>query len=199
SFSGRLFELTRGSITFLGGEEIDPLLQLTAVHEAPRPTGEPLTISIGIGGYMSRPTVTLSSNSQPPLPESDMLSYLALGRSSTSLVRPGGSGLTSGGVSGIGAMATQQLAGVALGALVEDAVSSLERSAGRAGLDVIRISPTDDLPEEAVFGGAFQNVLRGTEIEAGKYLSRRLFLSAQGRPTPEAWPGVAIEYRTPQG
>ncbi len=37
------------------------------------------------------------------------------------------------------------------------------------------------------------------EIEAGKYLSRRLFIAGQGRPTGETWPGLVVEYRTPGG
>jgi translocation and assembly module TamB len=201
-FSGRRFQLTSGSLVFLGTTELNPQLQLAAVHEVPQQARAPLTIQINIGGYLSEPTITLSSNSQPPLSQSDLLSYLAFGRSSSALLQPGGSALTGdGGVGGrnLGALATQQLAGVALGAVLDDLVSDLETSAGRAGLDVIRISPANDLPEELVYHGAVGNILRGTEIEAGKYLNPRLFLAVQGRPTNEAAPGIVVEYRTPGG
>ena len=149
----------------------------------------------------SEPRITLSSTSQPPLSQSDLLSYLAFGRSSSALLQPGGSGLTGGQDGGgeLGAPATQQLAGVTLGAVVDDLVADLEQEATRAGLHVIRISPADDLPEELVFQGALSNVLRGTEIELGKYLNRRLFIAGQGRPIGDTWPGILVEYRTPGG
>src|SRR5690606_17315179 len=125
---------------------------------------------------------------EPPLPQSDLLSYLAFGEPSTSLLSPSssllaGGGGGGGGAGGLGAMASQQLAGLGLGALTAELVNDVEEAGDRAGLDVLRVSPADDLPEEVVFGGAFENILRGTEIEAGKYFSRRLFVSAQGRPS----------------
>lgn len=203
-FSGRRLELTSGTITFLEQTELDPLLQLTATHEVPRPAGAPLVIQLNIGGRLSEPTLTLASNSEPPLPQSDLLSYLAFGEPSTSLLSPSssllaGGGGGGGGAGGLGAMASQQLAGLGLGALTAELVNDVEEAGDRAGLDVLRVSPADDLPEEVVFGGAFENILRGTEIEAGKYFSRRLFVSAQGRPSLETLPGMVVEYRTPSG
>ena len=193
--------MTSGAITFLEQTELDPLLQLTATHEVPRPTGAPLIIQLNIGGRLSEPTLSLASNSEPPLPQSDLLSYLAFGEPSTSLLSPSSSvvGGGGGGGGGLGAFATQQLAGLGLGALTAEFVNDIEQAGNRAGLDVLRVSPADDLPQEVVFGGAFENILRGTEIEAGKYLSRRLFISAQGRPSLETLPGVVVEYRTPSG
>lgn len=198
-FSGRRFALRNGAVVFLGEPEINPLLQLTAVYEVARP-GRPLLIEINVGGYLQAPTITLSSNSQPPLSQSDLLSYLAFGRSSNALMpQQTGSGVTGGGgLGGLGALATRQLAGLALGTLVDDWVSQLETSGSRRGLDVLRISPAD-LPDELIFGGSWENVLRGTEIEAGKYLNRQLFVSVRGRPTPDAYPGLRLEYRTPGG
>nr|MBA3970384.1 translocation/assembly module TamB domain-containing protein [Gemmatimonadota bacterium] len=101
-----------------------------------------------------------------------------------------------GGSGNVGALATQKLTAVALGALVNDAVTDLERGGAREfGLDVFRISPTD-LPSELRLDGA-SNLLRGTELEAGRYLTSRWFVAGQGRAT--ALPGVRVEYRTPAG
>jgi hypothetical protein len=61
------------------------------------------------------------------------------------------------------------------------------------GLDVFRVHPAP-LPEELAFSGYFANFLRGTELVAGKYLTRRVFLAAQGRTTTESWPGFHLEY-----
>jgi translocation and assembly module TamB len=198
-FSGRRFELSHGSVTFLGTPEINPLLQITAEHEVPQRGREALAIQINVAGTLQEPRITLESNAQPPLSQSDLLSYLAFGRSSSALLQQGGSGLDQeggGGSGNVGALATQKLTAVALGALVNDAVTDLERGGAREfGLDVFRISPTD-LPSELRLDGA-SNLLRGTELEAGRYLTSRWFVAGQGRAT--ALPGVRVEYRTPAG
>jgi autotransporter translocation and assembly factor TamB len=197
TFSGRVFELTTGTVTFLGGPELDPLLQLTARYEVPRPGREALAILIHITGSMTEPRVALESTAQPPLSQSDLLAYLAFGRPTSSLLSLDASGVSGGG-NGIGALAQQQLAGLAIGALVDEAVSDIEREGARAGLDVFRIRPAE-LPEELAFSGYFQNFLRGTEVLAGKYLGSRVFLAAQGRMTTQAWPGMRVEYAADRG
>jgi translocation and assembly module TamB len=192
--AGRQFQLTTGSVTFLGTPEPDPLLQLSAQYQVPRRNQEALIIQINIGGYLSEPRITLSSNAQPPLPESDLISYLAFGRSSSSLIDQGGSGITG---SELGILAEQQLAGLGLGAFVDASVSGLEEQGARAGLDVFRMHPAP-LPDELTFGGYFQNLLRGMELEAGKYLTPRFYLSANGR-TSGAPPGLRLDWQRPDG
>jgi translocation and assembly module TamB len=198
TFSGRVFTLTTGTATFLPGGELDPLLQLTANYEIPRPGQEALVIQIHVTGSLTDPRVALESSAQPPLPESDLLSYLAFGRSSSTLLGGGGSGLSGGDGQGIGGLAQQQLASLAIGALLDELVADLEREGSQAGLDVFRVHPAD-LPPELAFSGQFGNFLRGTELVMGKYLGSRLFLAAQGRPTTEAWPGFRVEYTAPNG
>lgn len=196
-FAGRRFDITTGTATFLASHQVDPLLGLTAVHEVPRPGREALSIQIHVGGRLYDPRITLSSNAEPPLSQTDLISYLVFGRSSSALLQPGSSVL--GGDDGdLGALATQQLASLAIGALVEEAFSSVESSTRGSGLDVVRIEPAE-LPEELAFEGYLENLLRGTQVEAGKYLSRRLFVAATGRPTTETWPGLTVEYRAPGG
>lgn len=196
-FSGRRFDLTSGAVTFIGGQPINPLLQITAEHQVPRQGREALAIQINIGGTLEEPRVTLESNAQPPLPQSDLIAYLAFGESSSSLLSTGGSGLNEGGGDGggLGALATQKLTAIALGALVNDAVEDLERSGSRLGLDVVRVSPAE-IPSELQFDGAI-NLARTTELELGSYLTPRWFVATQGRAT--ALPGVRVEYRTPAG
>ncbi len=199
TYSGRRFEVSSGSIIFLGTPEFNPLLQILARHEVPQPRGEALVILITIGGTLAEPMIELGSNAQPPLSQTDLISYLAFGRSSSSLLVQSGSGVSDDGAGsgGLGALATQKLAGVALGALMDEAIKDLEAGGlNEFGLDVFRISPAE-LPEELGLneGG---NVFRSTELEAGKYLTPRIFVAGQGRPT-SAWPGIRFEYRTPEG
>jgi translocation and assembly module TamB len=196
TFSGRVFQLTTGSVVFVPGTGLDPLVQLTANYEVAQPGREALIIQIHVTGTMSEPRVSLESSAEPPLSESDLLSYLAFGRSSSGLLSLGGSGLSSGGnggSDGIGALAQQQLASLALGAMLDEAVADIERQGSRAGFDMFRVNPAD-LPAEVAFSGQFGNFLRGTEIVVGKYVTPRWFVAAEGRTTTETWPGFRVEY-----
>ena len=196
TFSGRVFQLTTGSVVFVPGTGLDPLLQLTANYEVAQPGREALVIQIHVTGTMSEPRLSLESSAEPPLSESDLLSYLAFGRSSSGLLSLGGSGLSgggNGGSDGIGALAQQQLASLALGAMLDEAVADIERQGSRAGFDMFRVNPAD-LPAELAFSGQFGNFLRGTEIVVGKYVTPRWFVAAEGRTTTETWPGFRVEY-----
>jgi hypothetical protein len=64
-------------------------------------------------------------------------------------------------------------------------------------LDVLHIAPAD-LPSE-LFTGRFADLLRGTEVEAGRYIGPRLFASLRTRLTTETRPGATVEYSTPRG
>jgi hypothetical protein len=64
------------------------------------------------------------------------------------------------------------------------------------GLDVFRITPADLPPE--VFTGRYIDVLRATEIEAGRYVSPRLFVAGHFTPAMVR-PGVRVEYLLPLG
>ena len=199
SLMGRTFELTTGSATFTGSPDIDPLLQITAEHRVQLPGRDALAIQVIIGGTLDQPKLSLASDAQPPLTESDLIAYLAFGTSSTSLLQQQGSGLTGSGSGGAGvvnnvaAIATRQLTAVGLDVLLDQ----IERDVGGSiGADVFQIRPAD-VADELSFG-EFGSVFKGTELEAGKYLSARLFLGLQARATAAA-PGMVLEYRNPRG
>jgi translocation and assembly module TamB len=198
-FMGRRFRLTRGAVTFPGEPEFNPFVQLAATHEVRVPGREGFDIRVVISGTLEDLAVTLESSAQPPISQTDLMSYLAFGREANTLLQMQGSGLSgpataSGGLVGnVAGLVTQQLAAVAVEALVKDLESDAARS---LGLDVVRITPAA-LPAE-LFTGSYRDVLRGTEVEMGRYLSPRLFVAGQARPTLVR-PGVLVEYRTPQG
>jgi hypothetical protein len=199
TIAGRNVELTTGSITFMGLPQPDPLLQLNAQHEVPRPGRQALVILVNVSGYLSRPRISLSSNAQPPLAESDLLSYLAFGRESSSLLAQQGSGIMGGALGSVGVLAGQQLWGLGLGALTDALFTTAERQGQEAGLDVFRVSAAT-LPDELNFGALWQNTARSIEVEAGEYVLRsRLFLATRVRPSAGTIPGLWAEYRTPSG
>ena len=188
-FLSKRFEISRGSATFANSDELNPTLQITGGYEVRLPGREALNIRILIGGTLRNPQVALESDAQPPIPQSDLLSYLAFGRSSSSLLQLEGSGLATGdNLVGAGAaLASRQLASVALGVFADQLSAEAARS---LGVDVFNIAPADVQTDVGSF-------LRGTEIEAGKYIKSHTFLALQVRPDPAALqrPGVLLQHR----
>lgn len=188
-FLSKRFEIRRGSATFVNSDEINPTLQVTGTYEVRLPAREALNIQILIGGTQRNPQISLESDAQPPIPQSDLLSYLAFGRSSSSLLQLEGSGLAaSDNLVGAGAaLASRQLAAVALGVFTDQLAGEAARS---LGADVFNIAPADVQTDIGTF-------LRGTEIEFGKYIKSHTFVAAQVRPDPAALkrPGLLLQHR----
>jgi translocation and assembly module TamB len=197
TFLSKRFQIKRGSATFVGGPELNPALQATGEYEVALAGRQNFNIRVLIGGTLQKPRLALESDAQPPIAQSDLLSYLAFGRSSTSLLQLEGSGLTgasaTGNLIGVGAMlATQRMAAVALGVMADE----MEGEAAKGiGADVFNITPSD-VPTEL---GAVGSFLRGTRVEAGKYMSPYFFLALQTQLHLKSWPGMRAQYRTPAG
>ena len=191
---GRRFSVTRGSVRFTG-TAANPVLQLQATHEVRQAGRAPFDIQVTIGGTLEQPNISLESQAQPTLTQSDLISFLAFGQSSTSLLQFEGSGFEGGGQSGsslagnVATLATRQLAGVALGALFAELESDL---AEKTAADVLNIRPAD-LPPGLTLG-AVRSVAAGTQIEYGKYLDRNTFFVGTFRPTLTL-PGATLERR----
>jgi hypothetical protein len=195
TFLGKRFDVSRGSVRFIGTEELNPVLQIIAIYHVQQAGRAPLDIRVVIGGTLARPTVSLESDAQPTLSQSDLISFLAFGRSSSSLLQFTGTGLEGGGAGGsslagnVAALAQRQLAAIALGALVDEVRSELSVA---TGADVLNITPAQLQADPSL--GALQTVLRGTEVEIGNYLDSKTFVIGRIRPTL-AVPGAALERR----
>lgn len=195
SFFSRRFDIKRGSATFIGGPELNPALQATGEHEVVLPGRQNFAIKVVIGGTLRRPKLTLESDAQPPISQSDLLSYLAFGRNTSSLFQVEGSGLTgataTGNLVGLGAaLAMRRMAAVALGVMADEVEG--EASKG-LGADVFNITPAD-VPTE-LGGEGVVDFLASTRVEAGKYLSPYFFMALQA----QKYPGIRAQYRTPKG
>jgi translocation and assembly module TamB len=199
TFLSKRFQIKRGSALFIGAPDINPTLQVTAEYVVKQPTGA-TNIQVLIGGTLQNPRLTLTSDAQPPLSQSDLLSYLAFGSSSGTLLQFNQTSLTQGG--NLINVASARLAGVALG----EALNQVEGDAARSlGVDVFNITP-GDVPVLAGQSGITQFVT-GTEVEAGKYLSPSTYATVIA--TPGAFvlnggglkvpPGVSLSHRTSKG
>jgi len=191
-FLTRRFNIKRGSATFINSAELNPTLQVTGEYEVQQPNHEAIKIQILIGGTLRTPNISLTSDAQPPIHQSDLLSYLAFGRSSSSLVQLEGSGLTNGAdgtnVVGAGAsLASKQLAGVALGVAADQVAGEAARS---LGADVFTITPADIQTDVGGF-------LRATQFEFGKYIKSHTFIAVKSPLDPAALvrPGIQLVHR----
>lgn len=192
-FQSRRFQIKQGSATFVNTPGLNPTLQVTGEYDVQIPSREAIAIRIIISGTLDQPKIALESDAQPPISQTDLLSYLAFGQSSSSLLQLEGSGLTSGGtgngnIVGKGAaFAAKQVSAAALGALTDQISGEAIRS---LGADFFNIAPADVQLDAASF-------LRGTQIEFGKYLQTRTFLQLQVRPDPASLqrPGFQLVHR----
>ena len=194
---------------FVGGRgKPDPTLQITAEYEVRLAASQAINLRVQIGGTLTRPRIALDSDAQPPLSQSDLLSYLAFGRTSSSLLQLEGSSLSGGGgsnnLAGAGAqLATQQLAAVALGVFVNEFEGQAARSLGAA---YVNVTPADLYTELAQSGEGVAGFFKGTEIEVGKYTDPNTFVALQARlstfasnPTDRAVPGIRVQRRLGKG
>jgi autotransporter translocation and assembly factor TamB len=196
TFLGRRFVVTRGSVRFTGEPVLNPVLQVLANYEVRQAGRAPLDIRIVIGGTLEQPKLTLESDAQPTLSQSDLISFLAFGVSSSSLLSFSGGSIAGGGQGGsslagnVAALAKKQLATIALDAMLDQVKDELTEAL-RA--DRLNITPAD-VPASLTLGG-LGTLLRGTELEVGKYVDRRTFFGAELRPTFSAAPGLYVERR----
>ncbi|HWE42978.1 MAG TPA: translocation/assembly module TamB domain-containing protein [Gemmatimonadaceae bacterium] len=203
TFLTKRFTIKRGSAMFVGsnganGEPMNPTLQITGEYGVQLPQQQALNIEVLIGGTLLRPKLTLQSDAQPPLSQSDLLSYLAFGRSSSSLLQLEGSsassGNASGGIVGTGAaVAYKRLAAVAVGVVADQFEGEASRS---LGADVFNITPSD-VPTEVYTPNGISDFLVGTQVELGKYIDPRTYLSL--RAAGKGYPGIGIRQRTAKG
>jgi translocation and assembly module TamB len=191
------FQITRGSALFPGGRDLNPTLQITGEYQVQVPGNPQMNIKVLIGGTMRKPKLSLTSDAQPPKSQSELLSLLAFGNSTSSLLSLDGSSIsgnpTATGLVGLGTQyAVGRVAGVAMGVVVDE----VETKAGKAlGTDYLNITPAD-VPTEVAQKQSVGNFFQQTEIEAGKYVNPRTFVEAQ---TVGGYPGFRVQYRTNDG
>ena len=205
TFLSKRFQIKRGSALFIGTPDLNPTLQITAEYQVKQATGTATNIRVLIGGTVLAPRISLESDAQPPLSQSDLLSYLAFGERSTSLLQFNQTSLSATSGGNLLNVAGTRLAGIAIGVALDEMKGNAARS---LGLDVFNVTP-GDIP---VFsGGGLDQFLKGTEIEAGRYIDPRTFASLILTPgaftctkghvqnSSCAPPGGTITHRTANG
>ncbi|MBW3553741.1 MAG: translocation/assembly module TamB, partial [Gemmatimonadetes bacterium] len=82
---GRRFDIRSGTIDFVGTPGIDLNLAITATYRLRRNQGEPIDVVAQVAGTLQTPRVRLTSESDLPISESDLASYIIFGRSLSEL------------------------------------------------------------------------------------------------------------------
>ncbi|HEY9015091.1 MAG TPA: translocation/assembly module TamB domain-containing protein, partial [Gemmatimonadales bacterium] len=93
----RDFTVERGSVRYFG--DLNAELNIRAAHEVHAVRGEEVPVIANITGTLYAPKVTLESTFNPPLSETDLVSYLVTGRPASEAVSTGESDLLESGLS----------------------------------------------------------------------------------------------------
>lgn len=157
------FEVDRGVVRFFGDADLQPALDITALHTVRETRAnsnrQDVRIRVSIGGTLDRPTLALSSADNPPLPESDMLSYLVTGEPAYAL---------------LGTAYAEQ--GATLALRLAGSYLSSRLAGGR--FDVVQVEPTALGPGDAA--NLRENglgILASTRVGVGGQLARNTYFA----------------------
>ena len=160
AFQGRTFTIEEGGV-FFTGQDFDPRLELSAKR-----TAGDYTVHVKIGGSLSTPTLTLES--EPSLPQADILSVLLFGK-------PAGQ-LNSGESAGL----REQAIGVASSYVASGLRESV---ADTLGLDTLQY----ETGSQGTAGGS---------LTLGKYIAPDIFVTLAHRFARQGVQEIRVEYTT---
>lgn len=163
----REFSVREGSIRFFGAPDTDARLDLKVEHLVHTARGERITITADITGTIAEPVMGLRSDVNPPLSETEIMSYLLFGAPTVqAFLGSGGSQRRS-----VFEQSVERFVGILSGQLERAVVEQLGLP-----VDYFRIKP-----------GEVQSGLSGTELLIGKQVDlfgQPAFLQASPRLCP---------------
>jgi translocation and assembly module TamB len=183
----REFTVTRGEVTYFGTPDLNAGLDIEARHEVHSVRGEDITAIVHIGGTLYDPRLRFSSDAQPPISETEILSYLFFGAPSVEAFAGAGQG----------AYGDQRLVQQGLAQFLEAVSGQLEYSVIsdlNVPLDYVQIRPS-----------IYRNELAGVDVAVGKRLGEKWFVTLSPRICTTAGEsvfasegldvGASLEYR----
>jgi translocation and assembly module TamB len=171
---GQTFGIDRGTVNFLGGQRIDPALDVQASV-----TASSVTAQVNVTGTAGQPKIALSSI--PSLPRDEILSRVLFGQNVGSLTPSQGIQL---------AAAAAQLA--------QGGPGVLDRVRNAIGLDRLDIGSGSGTTTAA---NGTQSAATGTTVTGGKYIANGVFVgvsqglaanSSQAKVEVEITPNISI-------
>jgi translocation and assembly module TamB len=181
-FFNKRFAVVEGTIEFVGEPAMNPNLRIVALYTV-RTQKQPVDIRLVIGGTLEEMTLALESDAQPPIPESDLLSYLLFGRPSYELTRTSEeSNLLQDATRGV----PQAFVGYALGSLL----------VGESFISYVEVSRNPIVPDaEGEYRSGTGPALAATQVEVGWYLAPTVFVSVAQHLVGAVRPTVRLEWR----
>jgi translocation and assembly module TamB len=180
-FLNKRFEVSEGTIEFVGTPGMNPSLRIVALYTV-RTQKQPIEIRLIIGGTLEDMKLSLESDHQPPIPESDLLSYLLFGRPAYELTR---TGEESSVIADLTRGVPQTVLGYALSSL-------LVGEAGIAYVDVSRVTPSGVQGE---YRSGVGPALAATQVEVGWYLAPTVFVSVAQHLVGAVRPTVRLDWK----
>jgi translocation and assembly module TamB len=193
---GRRFEVREGTVDFYGTPGIDPALNISALYRVRLPDAAPLDIRARLTGTLQAPQVSLSTDADIAISQSDLASYLLFGRPTYELAPAESKALASHSLR----LGRELLVPTAFGY----AAAELETVASGLGIDYVAITSAEirgDVIGEGANGttgylwGSARSFLAGTKVEVGRYVSENLFIGLSQRMAVGTNPGVRLEWR----
>ena len=181
----REFTVTRGEVTYFGTPDLNAAIDIDARYNVHSVRGEDITVFVNIGGTLYEPTLRFSSDIQPPIAETEILSYVFFGAPSVEAFAG----------SGGGGVADQRLAQQGLNQFLAAVSGQVEYSLIsnlNLPLDYVQIRPS-------VAGSEMAAV----DLAVGKRLGERWFVTLSPRACFQAGQqflglediGASLEYR----
>lgn len=192
---GRQFQVRSGGVSFVGTPGVNPNLDIEALYRLRTAEGVEMEIIANVGGTLLAPRVSLGSNLEYGIAESDLVSYLIFGRPAYALAS--GQNQYVQGAAG-------SLLGAAGGATVNLGLGTVGSQLGSVatgfGVDFLSISQGSYVDP---FAGSFGwNAVAATQVEIGQYLTPDLFAALMWRPltslgvSPQSqFAGLRLEWR----
>jgi hypothetical protein len=177
----RDFDVVGGSVRFFGTPDFNPELDITAQHEvrAAGAAGTPtLDVIVHVTGTLEYPRIALTSNTRPPLPESELLNYLVFGQ-------PTFQSALQQTSAGAGGFAQQLLFQEFLGGIITQEL-------GHIGLPCEYFRLRGQLVSPALSTNPF-NAFGSTSVECGVQLATNLFLTLETGPLLGANAGLTSQ------
>jgi translocation and assembly module TamB len=171
SFNGTKYQLERGDVTFANPAKTQPIIDMTATTRV-----RDYDITVQFRGDASAPNgLKITWQSEPQLPEADVIALLALGRT-----REESAAASSGGSFGFGGEASNLLINQALNSTVN---SRLQRLFGASR---VKIDP-QGLASET-------NVVRGPQVTVEQQVARNLTLTYSTNVSVSNQQIIQVEY-----
>jgi len=165
----RTFDLEEGSVRFFGAADINPALDINALHVVRQANAQDIRIRVHLGGTLlppPGPELSFSSADGYRIDQPQLLSYLITGAPTFETAETDES-------------VTEKAVSVALRS-AGGYLSS--RLSGALGLDVVQVQtgggPASGLLRSRQAGAVGLDYLKNTRIGVGKQLNERLFISA---------------------